>query len=157
MKETDLTHWQGVPRPSRSVIPGRYVRLEALQPSHIDDLYAAVSGPEQEQLFQYMFQAAPASRREFTSWAHQCISAPEALYYAVVDQDSGRAEGWQALMRIDTKNGSIELGNVMRGPLLAKTRGATEAFFLSAATVFDLGYRRLEWKCDARNLPSQRG
>lgn len=34
---------------------------------------------------------------------------------------------------------------------------ATEALFLTACYVFEtLGYRRFEWKCDARNEPSRR-
>jgi RimJ/RimL family protein N-acetyltransferase len=34
---------------------------------------------------------------------------------------------------------------------------ATEALYLSAAYAFDsLGYRRFEWKCNDRNLPSKR-
>lgn len=77
------------------------------------------------------------------------------MFFAVVDRDTGRAEGRQALMRIDTDNGVIEIGNVMWGPRLSRTRGATEAFFLFADHVFDLGYRRFEWKCNDDNEPSK--
>jgi RimJ/RimL family protein N-acetyltransferase len=42
-------------------------------------------------------------------------------------------------------------------PALQRTRQATEAIYLMARHVFDdLGYRRLEWKCDALNEPSRR-
>ncbi|TMC73911.1 MAG: GNAT family N-acetyltransferase, partial [Chloroflexi bacterium] len=38
-----------------------------------------------------------------------------------------------------------------------RTRKATEAIFLLAGHAFDdLGYRRLEWKCDSLNEPSRR-
>lgn len=60
-------------------------------------------------------------------------------------------------MRIDTTHGVIEIGNILWGPALARTRAATEAFYLFASYAFDqLGYRRLEWKCDDRNQPSKR-
>jgi len=42
------------------------------------------------------------------------------------------------------------------GPAIARTRVTTEANWLFARYVFDLGYRRYEWKCDALNAPSRR-
>jgi RimJ/RimL family protein N-acetyltransferase len=57
-------------------------------------------------------------------------------------------------MRLDV--GAIEVGAILFGPDLARTRGATEAMYLMARHVFDdLGYRRYEWKCDALNAPSR--
>ena len=38
---------------------------------------------------------------------------------------------------------------------LARTAAATEAMWLMARHVFDLGYRRYEGKCDALNAPSR--
>ena len=40
-------------------------------------------------------------------------------------------------MRIDAANGSVEIGNIYWGPLIARQRGATEALFLAAKYVFD--------------------
>ena len=34
---------------------------------------------------------------------------------------------------------------------------STEAMHLLMAHVFELGYRRYEWKCDALNAPSRTG
>ena len=60
-------------------------------------------------------------------------------------------------MRIVPEHGVIEVGSIMWGPDIARTRRATEALFLFARHVFDdLGYRRFEWKCNARNAPSRR-
>ena len=51
----------------------------------------------------------------------------------------------------------IEIGHIVLGRSLRRTAAATEAIFLLARHAFDeLGYRRLEWKCDARNEPSRR-
>ena len=56
-------------------------------------------------------------------------------------------------MRIDVANGSVEIGNIYWGPLIARRNRGT---FLAAKYVFDdLGYRRFEWKCDDDNLPSK--
>jgi RimJ/RimL family protein N-acetyltransferase len=60
-------------------------------------------------------------------------------------------------MRIKPAHGVIEVGNILFSPELQRTRAATEAMYLMAGHVFDhLGYRRYEWKCDARNEPSRR-
>lgn len=78
------------------------------------------------------------------------------MFFAVVDRSTGRAEGRQALMRIDASNGVVEIGNILWGPALARTRGATEALFLFADLAFATGYRRFEWKCDNDNAPSKK-
>lgn len=81
----------------------------------------------------------------------------DQIYHAVVDVETGRAEGRVSFMRMDPANGVIETGAILFGPRLARSRGATEAIYLQARHVFDdLGYRRLEWKCDAENAPSRR-
>ena len=59
-------------------------------------------------------------------------------------------------MRIDAGNGVIETGNIYWGPAIARSAVATEAFYLHAAHVFELGYRRYEWKCNDLNEPSKR-
>ena len=51
----------------------------------------------------------------------------------------------------------IEIGAILWGPAIARTRVATEALFVFARHAFDtLGYRRFEWKCNNRNEPSKR-
>jgi RimJ/RimL family protein N-acetyltransferase len=49
-----------------------------------------------------------------------------------------------------------EIGNIYWGPDLSRTPGATEAMYLFGKTIFDLGYRRYEWKCNNNNEPSKR-
>jgi hypothetical protein len=51
----------------------------------------------------------------------------------------------------------IEIGHIWFAPVMQRTRQATEAIFVLARHAFeDLGYRRLEWKCDSNNVPSRR-
>ena len=59
-------------------------------------------------------------------------------------------------MAIVPEHGSIEIGHIWFSPELQRTPAATEAIFLLARHAFDeLGYRRLEWKCNALNQPSR--
>ena len=155
---SDLSAWTPRPRPARNVLQGRYIRLEPLDPArHGDDLYEASAAPGAEERFRYLFEPPPASRDAFEMWLTKAESTEDPLFFAAVDEATGRAGGRMAFMRIDQGHGVIETGSILFGPRLARTRGATEAVYLQARYAFeDLGYRRFEWKCDARNAPSRR-
>lgn len=112
--------------------------------------------PGAEERFRWLFEA-PRSRPAFEDWVRQASAGDDPLCFAVVDIETGRAEGRQAFMRITPEHGVIEIGSILWGPRMARTRIATEALFLAARHVFDdLGYRRFEWKCNSRNEPSRR-
>ena len=153
---TDLSHWTARPRPERRPHEGRYVRLEPLDAArHGDDLFAA--GPTDDALLRYLPERPFADRASFQPWLDKAAVSEDPMFLAVVDKESGRAEGRLSLMRIDAANGVIETGHLLFGPRLGRTRGATEAIYLLARHVFDdLGYRRFEWKCNDANEPSKR-
>jgi RimJ/RimL family protein N-acetyltransferase len=154
----DLSNWQGVPRPERVLLEGRYTRLEPLDPArHGADLLASAQEPGADDRFRYLFEEPPADRAALTSWLKNASISSDPLFFAVIDRDTGRAEGRQSLMRIEPAHGVIEIGHILWGPAIARTRVATEALYLSASYVFDaLGYRRFEWKCHNLNEPSKR-
>ena len=106
--------------------------------------------------FRYLFEAPP-DPATFEAWLARSEKSEDPLVQAVIDLQSGRCEGRQTMMRITPEHGVIEIGSILWGPAMARTRVATEALFLLAQYVFDdLRYRRFEWKCDARNEPSRR-
>jgi RimJ/RimL family protein N-acetyltransferase len=154
----DLAHWNGVPRPDRVALDGRYTRLEPLDPArHGQDLFASAQEPGAEDRFRYLFDEPPADSAAFAPWLDKAAGSADPLFLAVIDKASGRAEGRQALMRIDPVHGVIEIGHILWGPRIARTRVATEALYLAARHAFEtLGYRRFEWKCDNHNEPSKR-
>lgn len=158
MPERDLAGWAPRPRPTVAVLQGCWCRLERLDPQkHADSLYAASVAPGAEERYRYLFDPVPASRSEFDGWIQPASAGQDPLFYAVIDRATGRAEGRQSLMRITPEHGVIEVGNILWGPRLARTRMATAALYLFAAYSFDrLGYRRFEWKCNAANEPSRR-
>ena len=141
--------------PERIVLHGRFVRLEPLVPRHAADLLRASQGEGVPERYRWLFEHAPASLREVESWIER-VNTGADRYVAVVDQATGRALGRQAWMRIFPEHASVEIGGVYWGPAMARTPLATEALFLFARHAFDdLGYRRLEWKCNDRNAPSK--
>ena len=153
-----LSEWSGVPRPGRVTLDGRYARLEPLDPSrHTDDLFAAATAPGAADRFRYLFESEPADAAEFSAWVTKAAASGDPLLFAVIDRATGRAEGRQALMRIDPVHGVIEIGSIHWGPAIARSRVTTEALYLFARYAFEtLGYRRFEWKCNNLNEPSKR-
>ena len=154
----DLSDWKGAPRPQREALEGRYARLEALDAArHGDDLFASAQEPGADDRFRYLGEHAPADRAAFDAWIGTASASDDPLFFAVIDKRTGRAEGRQSFLRIEPAHGVIEVGHILWGPAIARSRVTTEALYLFAAHAFDgLGYRRFEWKCNADNLPSRR-
>ena len=141
------------PHPAPVVLEGRYTRLEPLSLAHAEGLFRASSDPQR---FDYLPDFPPKDVAEVRGWIERSLKNEALLFSAVVDRASGQATGRQALMRIEPAQGVIEIGNILWGPAISRTRISTEAFFLAARYVFDeLGYRRFEWKCNNRNEPSK--
>lgn len=155
---SDLTQWRPRPRPGRVTRPGTYIRLEPLDPArHASDLYTCSDVPDAEARFRWLFEYPPTDMETFANWVTEAAASNDPMFFAVVDQKTGRTIGRQSLMRIDQAHGVIEIGNIYWGPEAARTPRATEALFLVACYVFDeLGYRRFEWKCNDQNTPSKR-
>ncbi len=154
---TDLSRWTARPRPQRKPMEGRYARLEPLDVAkHGDQLYEASSKVDAERLWFYSGDGPYPTRESFQPWLEKAQASDDPLMFVIIDKATGRVEGRQTFMRITPEHGVIEIGYIMYGPAIARTRVATEAFYLFAAHAFDdLGYRRYEWKCDDANVPSK--
>jgi RimJ/RimL family protein N-acetyltransferase len=136
------------------VLEGRYARLEPLAAAHAEGLMAASANAAS---FDYLFDVPPKDLEDLKSYIRQKSVSEDPLFHTVVDKATGIAGGRQTLMRITPEHGVIEIGNILWGPAIARTRIATEALYLAAKYVFeDLGYRRFEWKCNDLNEPSKR-
>jgi RimJ/RimL family protein N-acetyltransferase len=134
---------------------GRYCRVEPIHERFAGDLHAANGGDPDGRLWTYMPYGPFATEDEYRHWVASSSASNDPLFHVVVDQESGRATGVAAYLRIQAESGSIEVGHIAFSPVLQRTRGATEAMFLMMARAFALGYRRYEWKCDVLNAPSR--
>ena len=150
--------WKPAREPVRLPIRGRYVTLEPLKPrAHATALYGATHGPGHDsRLWDFMFVGPFINRADFALWLAACAESDDPLFFTIVDKRRA-ALGMVSFMRINPGHGVIELGNIFFAASLQKSRGATEAIFLMLRQCFERwGYRRVEWKCDARNRRSQR-
>jgi RimJ/RimL family protein N-acetyltransferase len=146
-------------RPERIVMKGRWVTLAPLDADkHARDLYEGSTGDAMRAaVWDYLFDPSHRDFDAFRVDLEKKAASPDPLFFAVIDNATGRALGYQTLMRIDLANRVVEVGNIMWTPAMQRTPGATEAQFLFARYVFDeLGNRRYEWKCNDLNAPSKR-
>lgn len=153
----DLAHWTPRPTPGLAVLTGQRVTLEPLDwARHGAGLFAATGGDANASLWEWMPVGpflAPEDLQLFLAAAH----AREGWRTMTIrSAATGEILGMCTYMRIREAHGSAEIGCVAFGPKLRRTPEATEALALMASHVFDLGYRRYEWKCNELNLASKR-
>ncbi|MGB6948757.1 MAG: GNAT family protein [Methyloceanibacter sp.] len=148
--------WTPRQHPARVVMPGRVVRLEPLVAAkHAGPLHAAYCRDADARHWTYMPYGPFGSAADYAQWAEHMQARDDPLFFAIVDQATGRALGIAAYMRIDPVMGAIEVGHLRFSSLLQQTPGSTEAMALMMRHAFEqLGYRRYEWKCDSLNAPS---
>ncbi|KAL2819276.1 acyl-CoA N-acyltransferase [Aspergillus cavernicola] len=151
-------------RPSPTTLHGRTVRLVPLGPQHAAELYPLISNdhPDQTALWDYIpdgpYSDLSALERDFTARP----SSTDPVFFAILDTrpaapTAGKAVGYIALMSIVPEHRRLEIGHVIFSRLIQRTTGATEAIYLLLRhSIETLGYRRIEWKCNALNEASRR-
>jgi RimJ/RimL family protein N-acetyltransferase len=144
--------------PERITIAGRYVTVVPLNAAaHGDALWEATKSEENDGLWLYLFDGPYRDRTSFDAALKAKEVSPDPFFFAIIDNNTGKATGIASLMRIDPKHRVIEVGSILYSPLLQRTRGATEAMYLLMRYAFEsLNNRRYEWKCNALNEPSRK-
>jgi RimJ/RimL family protein N-acetyltransferase len=145
--------WAPVPRPGPVPLRGEHVLLRPIEPADAPSLYAVTR--DDPGVWTYMNDGPYDSVDEMRRSMEAAAASEDPLYFAVVRD--GRVLGRTSYLRITPEFGVIEIGNILYAPELQRTTATTEAIYLMARHAFDdLGYRRLEWKCNALNAPSRR-
>ena len=154
----DVT-WEPAALPQRIVLQGQTVRVEPVSAArHGADLFGAISGPDADpDLWSYLGYGPFDQEDRFIDHLAANEASTDPLYFAVVNESTGTAQGVASLMRLDPVNGVAEVGHIWFGAGLQRTTAGTEAIYLLADYVMtDMGYRRFEWKCNDLNQRSRR-
>jgi RimJ/RimL family protein N-acetyltransferase len=148
-------HWKPAHMPEKVPLEGASVILEPVDPDrHAPALFA--SSKDAPELWKHLAYGPFKDLDEFSRWLQDRAATDDPLFYALVDRAAGEARGMASYLRMEPQHGVIEIGHIWFAPALQRTRQATESIFLLARHAFDdLGYRRLEWKCDSLNGPSR--
>lgn len=151
-----LPNWKPPQLPPREPMMGRFCRVESLNPRvHAESLYNAYALDTAGGNWTYLPYGPFDSLNRFCAWIEEMSGGADPLFHAIIDTATERAVGVASYLRIDPRNGSIEVGHINYSSLLQRTVAATEAMYLMMARAFSLGYRRYEWKCNALNAPSR--
>ena len=144
------------PHPKGVVLDGVNVRLEPLKSDlHVNDLFEANSIDEEGLNWIYLPYGPFETVQSFSKWFKEQESNDDPTFFAIIRKTDEKAVGVASYLRINPNEGSIEVGHINYSPLLQRTKEGTEAMYLMMKWVFENGYRRYEWKCDALNLKSR--
>lgn len=152
-----LPDWHGASVLQRTVLEGRYCRLEPLDPErHAGDLFDAYAQADDERDWTWLASSRPDSVEATFHWLSGKANDDALVPFTVVDIRADRAVGLVCFMAIEREHGSVEIGHVTWSPRMKNSVLGTEAVWLLLRYAFALGYRRVEWKCDSLNLVSRR-
>jgi RimJ/RimL family protein N-acetyltransferase len=154
----DAVTWTPAGRPAHEPLRGAYVQVRPLDPEADAEPLFVASHPEDgdRSIWTYLPDGPYESVEHLRSMLAVAACAEDLVYFVLQPLPDGRPLGIAAYLRITPELGVIEIGHIWFGAGLKRTTAATEAIYLLARHAFDeLGYRRLEWKCNALNAASR--
>jgi len=144
--------------PARETLTGRHVDLEPQDVrTHLSELYdAGHSDAAALRIWDYLTYGPWPDETAYAATLRQQSGSFDPIFYALRSKASGKACGQASFLDIHAQNGVIEIGHIWFGTELQRTRAATEALYLMICHAMDdLGYRRMQWRCNALNEKSR--
>jgi RimJ/RimL family protein N-acetyltransferase len=143
-------------KPAAITLTGDVVELRPLDlDADVDELHAISSGPDCDaRIWRYMSGGPFATANDLRGWLGQQDAAEDGRPFTVWMRN--QRVGVANLIANQPQHLKIELGSIWYGAAAQRTGASRQATALLLAHVFNLGYRRAEWKCDARNEASRR-
>jgi RimJ/RimL family protein N-acetyltransferase len=151
--------WTPARSPSRLPLRGSQVLVRPVAPDADAEALFAESHPADgdRAIWTYLPDGPYESAEHLREMLGRAATSDDPLYFTLARLPDERPLGLAAYLRITPEFGVVEIGHIWFGPRLQRTTAATEAIFLLARHAFDdLGYRRLEWKCNSLNAASRR-
>ena len=151
------TDFSGAQPPERAPLTGARVRLRPLNPDTdaraLFELSHAPTGDPS--IWRYLFDGPYETFESFLADLQLQAQMDDPLFFTVLDAD-GNPQGVASYLAIVPEHGTIELGHIWFGRSLQRSAAASEVVYLLTSNAIDkLGYRRVEWKCNALNGPSR--
>jgi RimJ/RimL family protein N-acetyltransferase len=151
--------WTPAGRPAREQLRGARILLRPVDAANDAQPLWAVSHPPagDAAIWTYLPDGpyeSPDALRRMLAWAE---ALEDQVYFTLAGLPEERPLGLASYMRVKPEAGVLEIGHIWLGTPLQRTTAATEAIYLLVRHAFDdLGYRRVEWKCNALNAASRR-
>ncbi len=124
------------------------------QPIALGDRRYPAYDPEQL-IWRFMYAGPFSDLDAFRDYMKAQADAADGLCLRVEGVATGQPVGVVNYMTNVPAHLKIELGSIWYSPIAQRTGANTEATLLMLEHAFALGYRRVEWKCNALNLRSR--
>jgi RimJ/RimL family protein N-acetyltransferase len=155
-------------KPAPAVLTGALVELRPLDlDADTDALHAVSSGAPfrldgrsvdaydpDERIWRWMSGGPFSDAAALRDWLAQQVAAPDGLPFTV--SVAGTPVGVANFLANQPQHLKVELGSIWYGPIAQCTGVSPDVTYLLLDHAFALGYRRVEWKCDAQNQRSRR-
>ncbi|OMJ87445.1 hypothetical protein SteCoe_10865 [Stentor coeruleus] len=156
-------------KPESVVLTGKIITLEPMDLDRdLEALYNVSNGspvslgektygeydPE-ELIWRYMFYGPFPNFESFRENYRKMMEVPNMLIFTVFDSQHHKQIGVTTLMRNKPFFLVIEIGHIWYSPIAQRTGANIEACYLLMKHTFELGYRRVEWKCNSLNERSR--
>lgn len=157
-------------KPSSIQCVGQYVKLEQLiierdadslfkmsngSSIELDERFTQAYDPD-DLIWRYMFDGPFKNVEQFIASLQHQVNTSNGCCLCIFDVATGRQVGVANLMNNYPSHLKIELGGIWYSPIVQKTFANTEATYLMLKHCFELGYRRVEWKCHSHNERSRK-
>lgn len=109
-----------------------------------------------EAIWKWMFGGPYRDAAALGASLSEFAAKPDVRTLTICERETMHPVGVASLMANQPAHLKLELGSIWYGPIAQGTGASREATQLMCAHAFGLGYRRVEWKCDARNERSRR-
>lgn len=157
-------------KPEPVTLEGHFVRLSPLKLDlHADALFRVSSGSPvslgdrsigsydcDALVWRYMSAGPFESASELQAFLAAQLESVDGHPLCAIHVGEDRPVGVANFLANMPPHLKIELGNIWYSPVVQGTKINTEATYLMLNHVFELGYRRVEWKCDSLNARSRR-
>ncbi|EME47560.1 hypothetical protein DOTSEDRAFT_31978 [Dothistroma septosporum NZE10] len=165
-----------------TALTGQFVTLEGVDRSHLQSLHQNLDLPNNSDLFNYLPWTVPGTAEDLWNILTDLEGERGFVVYAIKaslehlnhqEKTHGSRPkhndivGIICYLEIHHQHRDIEIGGILFSPALQRTAAATEAHYLMLKNVLEPNssalskgtappYRRVTWKCNALNKPSQR-
>jgi RimJ/RimL family protein N-acetyltransferase len=171
LSTTILRRAQMLPlKPALTVLKGTYVCLRPLNLAQdVPDLFARSNGSgidlgnrfvgaydADDLIWRYMSAGPFTKEGDLSAFLKAQVEASNGLCFCVTDSQTNMPIGVTNYANIFPTHLKIELANIWYSPIAQRTKANLESTYLMLQHAFSIGYRRIEWKCDAFNERSRK-
>ena len=157
-------------KPPAVTLTGRFVRLE---PTNVErdagPLFRVSNGEAlgigsrqiesydaEKLIWRYLWHGPFRDEAGLASCLREVSSEANLRMFTVFDLETGHQVGLLTYAANLPEHLKVEIAHVWYSPLVQRTKTNLESTYLLLRHAFELGYRRLEWKCDSLNERSRR-